>query len=150
VKSSALAVEMRRCRRGAERVHAERHGDHEVAVDETGVLDRQDVGVVKLGQHPDFLAKVREEVVVHHAPVRDLQRDPEAVNGVERLVDGGQRPVREASLDPVFPQLLPGSEHVLWFLSLGWWCAPIRSEAPEYRANAPGARDMEFSAPCAL
>ena len=51
---------------------------------------------------PRLAFEIGEEVLAHRALVRNLQRDVQAVNGVDGLVDGCDRPLGDAPLDTVF------------------------------------------------
>jgi len=84
--------------------------DGEPAIDEVGVLDRQDQGVVELGGDADLLAEVLEERFGGQVLVRQLQRHAHALDGVQRLVDVGERALAEPAEDAVFAELLSRSE----------------------------------------
>ena len=55
---------------------------------------------------PRLALEVDEEVLAHRALVRNLQRDVQAVNRVDGLVDGRDRAVGDAPLDAVLAEFL--------------------------------------------
>ena len=91
---------MRRPKAITQRFLAQRVGDDEPAVDETGVLDRQYVGMVETGRQPDLFAECLERVLCHEAGMREFQRDRNAgdrIVGLCRRWQSRLRPIVDRS-----------------------------------------------------
>src|SRR5690606_3488481 len=94
-----------------ERLLAERHRDHEMAVDVRGVADRHDVRMLELRRETRLALEVDEEVVAHAVLVRHLERDAHVLDRVERLIHGRDRAVRDAPFDAVLTEFLSSLQH---------------------------------------
>jgi hypothetical protein len=85
--------------------------DHEAPIDELGVLDGQDVGVVEARGEPDLLAKDLEHLGVHELSVRHLESHPDALDLVVGPIHLGEAALGQALLDPVLAECLLRPEH---------------------------------------
>src|SRR5690606_964941 len=94
-----------------ERLLAERHRDHEMAVDVRRIADRHDVRMLELRRETCLALEVDEEVVAHAVLVRHLERDTHVLDRVERLVNGRDRAVRDAPFDAVLTEFLSSLQH---------------------------------------
>ncbi len=75
-------------------------------INKRSVANRQDVGMIEFWREPRLAPEVSEEIVIHRARVGHFQRDPCAVDGIERLVNSSHRTVRDASLDSILTESL--------------------------------------------
>ncbi len=112
-----------------ERAFAERHGDHEMPLDERGVADRHDIRVLELRREPRLALEVHEVIVVHAVLMRHLERDAEILNRVPGLVDGRNGTVRDPPLDPVLAEFLSRLEQ---------WSRADRRRRRRSRADVDG------------
>src|SRR5690606_13789956 len=90
---------------------AERHRDHETAVDERSIADRQDVRMLEAMSEPRLAFEVLEEVLRHRTLVRNLECDALTGDRVDGLIDRRDRALGQASLDSVLAELLSCLQH---------------------------------------
>ncbi len=86
---------------------AKRHRNDELIVYETGILDRQNIGMIQFHRNLDLAKKIF--VACMQVRLWNLQRNAGPVNRVRCRVDVGERPRRDAAEDAIFTKLLPGS-----------------------------------------
>ena len=93
-----------------ERLLAQRQRDHEVAVDEVGTLEPQDIRMIELRGQPHFARKVVERFFRHQTLVRNLQRHVNAFERIERTKHRRIRPIGKPRLEFVLADFLAGLE----------------------------------------
>lgn len=93
-----------------QRARTERIRDHEAAVHELGVLDREHVRMIERGDEPHLAPEVGEERGVDQVRVGDLEGDRHALDGVLGAVHLREAALRDAPLDPVLAEELARPE----------------------------------------
>ena len=89
-------------------------------------------------REPRLALEVGEEVLAHRALVRNLQRDVQAVDRIDGLVDGRDRSFGNAPLDAVFAEFLPCFErHESAAMVSFADSAPVQSDARRYPDRPP-------------
>ena len=89
-----------------ERHQPQRADDHKMIVDELRRLERQDVRMLQLRDHPHLAAEILHRRAGEQMGVRNLQRDADALDRIAGLVDGREAAFAELLLDDVLAQLL--------------------------------------------
>src|SRR5438270_62718 len=132
---------------GRRPVANERHGEKRVAVHDLEVVDRQDVGMVELGQGLGLRLEAFDEAFVLEQLGRQrLQSDLAAERLLDGAVDDGHAAPAEALDDLVLAQ--PGAGQVLHFAAASAWTIEIRSARRNGLLNtlsAPAARNLSRS-----
>jgi len=88
----------------------ERIDDHEDVGDEIGVLDRKDVRMIQPRVEPDLLAEVIQLFLRRLAEAGHLERDVNALDGIERAIDVRETTARDVAFNPILAEHPPGAE----------------------------------------
>ena len=94
-----------------QRLLAERQRDHEVAVDEVGRLESEDIRMIELRRQPHFARKVVERLLGHQPLVRNLQRNVHAFERIEARNTVAYGPLESRAVSLYLPIFWPGLKH---------------------------------------
>ena len=92
------------------RLFTQRKHNHQTVIDDTGVLDGQDVVVLQRRRRPDLSTKIGQHRLSRVLRMRHLQRHADALHRIHRLIHRRKATGTQLPLDTVLSQPLPNLE----------------------------------------